>query len=240
MTRYLTADPGILAIGYPDATVLIHPGREKVWTLHGPAHDLWNQGGPHLQDPGTADVDGLVKAGILHRTERPALWTPPLPGFDNGPAQSTHTVEVALPPPAGPLAGRVAAWIVLAAVAAIAGRGRRPFARHLRMVSAANTAARLLRSTPASSAEAARIVAQVRQVAATVPARTACLEITTAAVLLLAARRRTAVWCHGARPGPLTVHTWLEDANGEPVAELLGDTHTATLRIPASHPERHT
>ncbi|MEU1282589.1 lasso peptide biosynthesis B2 protein [Streptomyces sp. NPDC005805] len=74
-------------------------------------------------------------------------------------------------------------------------------------------------SEAATPSQAAAAVHAVRRAAWFSPARTACLEESAAAVLLLALGRRSVVWCHGVAPDPVRLHAWITTLDGTSVAE---------------------
>ncbi|WP_078588533.1 MULTISPECIES: lasso peptide biosynthesis B2 protein [Streptomyces] len=76
----------------------------------------------------------------------------------------------------------------------------------------------------------------VRRAAWHSPARTACLEESAAAVLLLASRRLSITWCHGVAADPVRLHAWVQTEDGSPVAEPPS-THafTPVLTLGARH-----
>lgn len=72
------------------------------------------------------------------------------------------------------------------------------------------------------------------------PGRTACLEESTAAVLLLAARRLAVSWCHGVAADPVRLHAWVQTVDGRPVAEPLStNAYIPTLTITGGHHHQH-
>ncbi len=78
----------------------------------------------------------------------------------------------------------------------------------------------------------------VRWVARYVPARVACLEESTAALVTLAFSGRHADWCHGVACDPVRMHAWIE-VDGLPVDELPSTSrYTPLLRIPSPTQEQ--
>jgi Transglutaminase-like superfamily/Coenzyme PQQ synthesis protein D (PqqD) len=69
--------------------------------------------------------------------------------------------------------------------------------------------------------EAADAVVAVSRAARLYPGRAACLELTLAAVLLAAGRRRRLDWCLGSVPDPYRFHSWVE-ADGQAVPASAG------------------
>ena len=86
-----------------------------------------------------------------------------------------------------------------------------------RLTGLATTAAHLT-ATPSHTNEAGRVVSAVRWASRWIPFRIACLEESIAAVLVLAARRRSVTWCHGVAPDPVQFHAWIQ-THGSPLAE---------------------
>ncbi|MFG2566557.1 lasso peptide biosynthesis B2 protein [Streptomyces sp. NPDC048567] len=122
----------------------------------------------------------------------------------------------------------------LSGVVAVKAAGRKESA--MRRITDAIRAATSTTTHPATPEQAERAVLAVRRAAWYSPARTACLEESAAAVLLLALRRRSVVWCHGVAPDPVRLHAWVQTGDGalaaEPASTLLytpvlmiGDTH---------------
>jgi hypothetical protein len=68
------------------------------------------------------------------------------------------------------------------------------------------------------------------------PGRTACLEESIAAVLLLAARRRAVWWCHGIASDPIRLHAWVQTMDGADVGEPASTcAYTPVLTIGGHH-----
>lgn len=100
--------------------------------------------------------------------------------------------------------------IVLASVVV-----RRSFRTALWLVSASRR--RWCRTEPDLGA-ARRAVAAVSRAARLYPGRAACLELSLAAVLLAALRRRRLDWCFGSAANPYQFHAWVElDGRAVPV-----------------------
>ncbi|OON72649.1 hypothetical protein B1H18_29235 [Streptomyces tsukubensis] len=89
---------------------------------------------------------------------------------------------------------------------------------------------------PATHDQAEAAVHAVRRVGWYSPARTACLEESAAAVLLLASRRLSATWCHGVAPDPIRLHAWVQTDDGVAAAEPSSTlAYTPALTIGARH-----
>ncbi|MFI5530614.1 lasso peptide biosynthesis B2 protein [Kitasatospora sp. NPDC051853] len=92
---------------------------------------------------------------------------------------------------------------------------------------------------PANPDQAKAAVLAVRSAGWCSPARTACLEVSAATVLLLAARRLSVTWCHGIAADPVRLHAWVQTEDGVPVAEPPSTlAYTPVLTIGARH-HRH-
>ncbi|WP_414646407.1 lasso peptide biosynthesis B2 protein [Embleya scabrispora] len=179
----------------------------------------------------------LLDAGILVPAPQPGPWHAPLPGHDPGPSHGTRTAPTALPSaPSNRCPARIAASVSLATAALTTrlGRSHRSLARHLILVRAVTRWNALRRAPQADMATAAEAVRTVRRVARWCPTRAACLEQTTAALLLLALHGHGATWCQGVAPDPIRFHAWMEQTEtGHYVEEPVETTaYTPVLRIP--------
>ncbi|PZT74726.1 MULTISPECIES: lasso peptide biosynthesis B2 protein [unclassified Streptomyces] len=110
-----------------------------------------------------------------------------------------------------------AAAAALACVLAVKAAGRKESAMR-RLIDAIRTADSTT-THPATPEQAERAVLAVRRAAWFSPARTACLEESAAAVLLLAFQRRSVIWCHGVAPDPVRLHAWVQTGDGALAAE---------------------
>ncbi|WP_086822803.1 lasso peptide biosynthesis B2 protein [Streptomyces sp. NRRL B-24572] len=161
---------------------------------------------------------GHVLVVVDHRTGRVRCQVPgrsPAPVV--APAASwgsaEHPAGIERPREAWSLSAAAA----LVAVFAIKRAGSRATAMHR-----VTTAIRVATSTcrrPATPEQARSAVLAVRRGAWLSPGRTACLEESAAAVLLLAARRLSVTWCHGVAPDPVRLHAWVQTEDGGLVAE---------------------
>lgn len=94
---------------------------------------------------------------------------------------------------------------------------------------------------PGTGGRAAGAVTAVRRANWYSPGRTACLEESVAAVLLLAARRLGVRWCHGIASDPVRLHAWVQTVDGADVAEPSSTrayTPALTIGGPHHHPRR--
>lgn len=92
---------------------------------------------------------------------------------------------------------------------------RLPFPR----VVSAMTWIKRRRSRPATPQEAESAVAAVRWAGQWWPGRAACMELSIAAMLAAAIRRRAVHWCIGGRLAPYAAHAWIETDTSGPAGE---------------------
>lgn len=136
----------------------------------------------------------------------------------------------------GPLAGTLTAAAALAVALAVTRRHRTGMRHALTLLSA--TGARTVR--PATLQEATRAVTAVRRAGWYSPGRTACLEESVAAVVLLASWRLGVRWCHGVASDPIRLHAWVQTMNGDNVAEPSSTgAYTPVLTIGDRHHQPH-
>lgn len=121
-----------------------------------------------------------------------------------------------------PLPRVSAVWMARAVVALVVvlaaqrmGRASRAFPRLVRVL---ELAAQQTRSS-ATPGEVTRAIHAVRRASFVFPTRVACLEESTAAVLVLRSCGASVRWCHGVAPDPITLHAWVETHDGEAPAE---------------------
>ncbi|KIF74969.1 hypothetical protein QR77_15430 [Streptomyces sp. 150FB] len=134
------------------------------------------------------------------------------------------------PVPRRALLGAAAA---LASVAAVekAGSRRTTMLRVIRAVHRATSTCR----RPATPGQATAAVLAVRAAGWHSPVRTACLEESAAAVLLLAARRLSVTWCHGIAADPVRLHAWVQTEGGQVAEPDSTLAYTPVLTIGARH-----
>ncbi|MFD7864500.1 lasso peptide biosynthesis B2 protein [Streptomyces sp. NPDC059783] len=173
---------------------------------------------------------GHVRVVIDYSSGRVRCLIPAVPGPSTAPRASWGSTEH----PAGltiPRAGRSPmAAAALAVVLAVNAAGRKATAMRRLTATLRTVTSRAV--LPATLQQAEHAVLAVRRAAWFSPARTACLEESAAAVLLLAVRRRSVVWCHGVAPDPVRLHAWVQTVDGTPVAEPLSTLlHTPVLTI---------
>ncbi|SFX38718.1 lasso peptide biosynthesis B2 protein [Streptomyces atratus] len=157
----------------------------------------------------------LLASRLLIPTPAPNPWTPPVvaPAPEASWGSTEHPAGLARPP-RGPTAA--ASW-ALAAVFAVKRAGPAPTGMHRLTAVLRSTVSTCLR--PATPAQAIRAVEAVRRAGWRSPGRTACLEESAAAVLLLAARRLAVTWCHGVAADPVRLHAWVQTWDGTTAAE---------------------
>ncbi|MFF6793228.1 lasso peptide biosynthesis B2 protein [Streptomyces filamentosus] len=160
---------------------------------------------------------GHVRVLIDYDTGRVRCVLPARPGPTTAPAASWGSTEhpAGLTRPPGAWSPLAAAALFLVLAVKRAGPRRTAMRRVLRIVRAAHS----VTVRPAGTRQAASAVGAVRRAAWSSPDRTACLEESAAAVLLLALRRRSVVWHHGVAPDPVRLHAWIATHDGAPVAE---------------------
>ncbi|MFF0053220.1 lasso peptide biosynthesis B2 protein [Streptomyces microflavus] len=174
----------------------------------------------------------LLHIGALSPTPAPLPWA--APASAPAPAASWGSAEH----PAGLVSatGRFSATAATALGATWFIQRAGPKERALsRLVSALRASAAYSRRS-ASPTEAADAVLAVRRAARHAPARTACLEESAAAAILLATRRLAVVWCHGIAADPVRLHAWVQTVDGDTVAEPRSTlAYTPALTIGARH-----
>ncbi|MFE0055380.1 lasso peptide biosynthesis B2 protein [Streptomyces sp. NPDC059003] len=161
-------------------------------------------------------------------------WDAPIVASPAAPSWGGAEHPAGVSPPRTPRRHRALAAAALASVLTIEtlGPARCTMQRLITMLDAAASVCR----RPATPAEATAAVLAVRHACWHSPARTACLEESTAAVILLAARRLSVTWRHGVAPDPVRLHAWVETEDGAPVAEPASTlAYTPALTIGDRH-----
>ncbi|MEU0011623.1 lasso peptide biosynthesis B2 protein [Streptomyces halstedii] len=133
-----------------------------------------------------------------------------------------------------PLLDVLRATGALSAVAAVkaVGHRRTTMLRVIRTVHRATST----RRRPATPEQAAAAVLAVRAAGWNSPGRSACLEESAAAVLLMASRCLGVTWCHGIAADPVRLHAWVQTEDGTPIAEPLSTSaFTPVLTLGAHH-----
>ncbi|WP_221522121.1 lasso peptide biosynthesis B2 protein [Kitasatospora kifunensis] len=174
----------------------------------------------------------LLDVGLLVPASAPAPWPSPVTACPVAASWGSAEHRAGIVRPARTRgAGATAA---LTAVFAIKRAGSSRTAMY-RVTTALRAAASSCRR-PASPGEATAAVLAVRRAGWHSPVRTACLEESAAAVLLLASRRLSVTWCHGVASDPVRLHAWVQTEDGTPAAEPPSTlAYTPALTIGARH-----
>ncbi|MEI5135371.1 lasso peptide biosynthesis B2 protein [Streptomyces libani] len=227
--------PGIRVYCFPTGPVLVNYRNGHVQCLLPVAAALWRDaaatGRLDLIPPVLATR--LLNTGLLTRTVAPIPWAAPLTAKAATASWGSveHRAGALRPAPTGTAP---AAATALATVLALKRLGS-PRATMHRLTTALRRAVSTCRQ-PATHDQVQAAVLAVRRAGWFSPARSACLEESAAAVLLLATRRMSATWCHGVAPDPIRLHAWVQTDNGAPAAEPPSTlAYTAALTIGARH-----
>lgn len=234
-SRFATAPAHVRALDFGHVTVLVNYRNGQVQCLLPAAAALWREAAATgLLDPiPYVLATRLLATGLLIRTVTPLPW--PAPRAAKAASASWGSAEH----PAGalrPAPTRIttAAAAALTAVFTIKRLGS-PSATMHRLTTALRRTVSTCRR-PATHDQTQAAVLAVRRVGWFSPVRTACLEESAAAVLLLATRRLSATWCHGVAPDPVRLHAWVQTDNGVPAAEPSSTVaYTVALTIGARH-----
>ncbi|MFC7867262.1 lasso peptide biosynthesis B2 protein [Streptomyces murinus] len=179
-------------------------------------------------------ADQLLTAGLLAPAPAAGPWpVTPAATVAASWGSTEHPAGTVRPGPVltSALLGGSGALAVVAAVKAVGERGT-AMNRVVRVVERAASTCR----RPATPRQAEAAVRAVRAAGWCSPARTACLEESAAAVLLLAARRLAVTWCHGIAADPVRLHAWVQTEDGAPVAEPESTlVYTPVLTIGGRH-----
>ncbi|MFI8432550.1 lasso peptide biosynthesis B2 protein [Streptomyces sp. NPDC079020] len=231
---YACAPRYIRTIAFPHVLVLIdyRTGRVRCLLPKSAAHwqDAARSG--HLTAMPLPLAAHLLHVGALRPTSKPVSWGPPVSAPAPAPSWGSAEHPAGLTRAARPFT--TTAGAALAATWAIerAGSRKSVMNRLILALRASVCAAR----RPASPAEATEAVLSIRRSAWHAPVRTACLEESVAAVLLLSAHRLSVVWCHGIAADPVRLHAWVQTVDGGPVAEPPSTLdYTPALTIGARH-----
>ncbi|MFF5564299.1 lasso peptide biosynthesis B2 protein [Streptomyces sp. NPDC012623] len=237
--RYATSPGHVHAVDFGHVLVLIDYRSGLVHCLLPAAALQWRDsaGVGCLAAMAPALATSLLTTGLLNPTRSPEPWPAPV---IVDPAQaswgSAEHPAGTVRPPAVPYRSAIAAAAALTFVVAVKRTGDTGSAMR-RVTTALSTAASTCRHA-ATPAEARAAVRAVRYAGWHFPGRTACLEESAAALLLLAARRLAVRWCHGVAPDPVRLHAWIQIADGAPVAEpssTLACTPVLTIGAPHRH-----
>ncbi|MFD4115870.1 lasso peptide biosynthesis B2 protein [Streptomyces niveus] len=173
----------------------------------------------------------LVALGLLAPAPAAAPWSAPVNADPAPPSWgSTEHPAGTRPPSRTPLTATLGAAVGLSvAFAATRLGGMRG------LINLLDTAASTCRR-PATPAQVNAAVLAVRRAGWYAPGRTACLEESAAAVLLLAGRRRAVRWCHGVASDPVRLHAWVQTEDGAHAAEPPSTrAYTPVLTIGGRH-----
>ncbi|WP_445402455.1 lasso peptide biosynthesis B2 protein [Streptomyces sp. LE64] len=238
LPEFASAPGYVRSVDFEHVLVLLDYRTGRVQCLLPAAAELWHEAAA------TGRLDGmeptlatrLLDAGLLVPTTAPTPW--PLPVSAKAPLASwggtEHTAGTTRPG----VACSPTAVAALGTVLGIIRAGTRHTAMH-RLTTVIKHAATAVRR-PATPTEAALAVNAVRRAGWYSPTRTACLEESAAAVLLLASRRLSVTWCHGVAPDPVRLHAWIQTEDGAPAAEPPSTlSFTPALTIGARHQRQH-
>lgn len=236
---FATCPRHVRAVDFGHALVLINYRTSRVQALQPPATSQWgatsHTGVLDAIDPALARR--LLALGLLTPTRDPAPWPPALRARSARASwgSTEHPAGINRPPRVA-LTGTLSAATALTTAFAITRRGHDSMWRTVALLTA--SVARTVR--PATFEQATGAVQAVRRAGWYFPGRTACLEESVAAVLLLGARRLGVRWCHGIASDPIRLHAWVQTEDGADVAEpsstcaytpvlTIGDRHRQPL-----------
>lgn len=235
LPAFVTCPRHIRAVDFGHVLVLISYRTGRIHALQPPAAAQWNAtsrtGVLGTIDP--ALTHELLALGLLTPTSGPGPWSPTLRASS---AQASwgsieHPAGISRPPRA-PLPGTLAAAAALTVTFAATRYGHAGMQRAVTLLSA--SFARTVR--PATPDQATSAVDAIRCAGWYSPGRTACLEESVAAVLLLGARRLSVRWCHGIASDPIRLHAWVQTMDGADVAEPSSTrAYTPVLTIGDRH-----
>ncbi|ONK13224.1 lasso peptide biosynthesis B2 protein [Streptomyces sp. MP131-18] len=233
----LTCPTHVRAIDFRHVLVLVDYRTGRVQCLLPAAAAQWTR----AARTGTSDgmtpalLQRLLHTGMLTPTSTATPWPTPADAAPTARRSAgTEYLAGASRPPRAPLRASAAAATALAAVFALKHAGDAALA--MQRVTTALMAAAVTGEHAATGEQIHAAVLAVRRVGWFSPGRTACLEESAAATLLLASRRLSATWCHGVAPDPVRLHAWVQTADGDPVAEPpTTRAYTPVLTIGGTH-----
>lgn len=213
MTRFVSCPTHVQSADLGSVTVLINLHTGRVDTLLGWTGATWialAQTGDSSSAPAAVGVpDDQVRElvrqlhadGFLTGTRTPRPWTVPATAPTTPSWGSSEVTTAVTQPCRTRFTTTVLAGLALASVlvAREAGRRSHAFARIIALL----TAAARWPHRRAERAAAEHALHCVRNVAAFLPFRIACLEETAAAMLVLALTGRRVGWCHGIAADPI-------------------------------------
>nr|AJD77027.1 hypothetical protein [Streptomyces sp. ZJ306] len=215
---HATCPPSVRAVDLGHVLVLINYRSGRAQCLLPAAALRWCAAARtgDLTPLGDTLTSRLLDLGLIVPTEHPQPWPALIPATARvGGGGDEHRAGIVRPAHV-PLRSVVRAGAALARVFVVT-RGTQGMQRIISLLNYANTNVRCNR--PATEAEATAAVQAVRRAGWYSPGRTACLEESAAALLLLAAQGRRAQWCHGVAPDPVRLHAWVQTVDGATVAE---------------------
>ncbi|WP_250305337.1 lasso peptide biosynthesis B2 protein [Streptomyces sp. A 4/2] len=226
LPTFVTCPRAVRAVDFGHALVLIDYRTGNVQALQPLAADQWKATSRTgaIDHIAPALARHLLALGLLTPVGGPGPWAPALtvPSAHASWGSTEHPAGVTRPP-RGPLTGTLTA----AAALTVAFAATRRHSTGMRHALTLLTAATARTNRPATLQEAIRAVTTVRRAGWYSPGRTACLEESVAAVLLLASRRLGVRWCHGIASDPIRLHAWVQTMSGDDVAEP-SSTHAYT------------
>lgn len=239
-TPYLACSTSVRAVDFGHVLVLVDYRTGRVRCLLPAAAEHWNR----AARTGTSDgmppalLRSLVASGLLFPTTAARPWPAPVDAtaVERSAASAEFLAGTSRPERSLPLRVRLGATASLAAVTALQRTGAPGLV--MQRVTTALKAAAAADFPAATDAQVRTAVLAVRNVGWWSPGRTACLEESAAAALLLASQRLSSTWCHGIAPDPVRLHAWVQTADGEPVAEpptTLAYTPVLTIGAPHHH-----
>lgn len=236
LPRFVTAPCHVRALDFGHVLVLIDYRSNDVKCLFPVAAAHWTAAARtgRLNPAAATLTRQLLTSGFLTPTATAMPWDAPIVASPAAPSWGGAEHPAGVSPPRTPRRHRALAAAALASVLTIEtlGPARCTMQRLITMLDAAASVCR----RPATPAEATAAVLAVRHACWHSPARTACLEESTAAVILLAARRLSVTWRHGVAPDPVRLHAWVETEDGAPVAEPASTlAYTPALTIGDRH-----
>lgn len=242
LPAFVTCPEAVRAVDFGHVLVLVDYRTGQVKYLPSKPAAQWTRaartGTTDGMDPALLRL--LLDNGHLHSVPVATPW--PAPARPEAATRRSAAAEFTAGtrrPPRPPLRTRASAAAALAAVFALKHAGDP--ARTMHRITTALKAAAAIGHPAATVPQARAAVLAVRHVGWFSPGRTACLEESAAATLLLTWWRLSATWCHGVAPDPVRLHAWVQTAGGEPVAEPPATLAcTPILTIGGPHHHRHS
>lgn len=233
LPAFVTCPEHVRAVDFGHVLVLVDYLTGDVHCLLPAASISW-QSAARTGRPGSmshALAHRLIALGLLMPSAVLTPWPSPINAAPpSGSWGSTEHAAGIVRPPRTPLITTAGAAVGLVTVFAASRSGGMR-----RIVNLLDKAAST-RRRPATPAQATAAVLAVRRAGWYSPGRTACLEESAAAFLLLARRRLAVDWCHGVACDPVRLHAWVETVHGIKAAEPLSTgAYTPVLTVGGSH-----